>query len=254
MPMLMINRIAADTRLKPLSFSVDNGEIVHFIGPNGSGKSTAIELISGLFSTDGSVTLEGVALTDYDLASLARVRSYMSQQDKPSFAIPVYQYLLMAFTALGEVDDIIKQGAIDEVCGYLGIVDKLSRSIQQLSGGEWQRVRLASACLQVWPALNPDAKYLLLDEPAASLDIGQEVAMYKLIRKIASQGVAVIMANHDLNRTLREADKVLLLEAGHCIAVGSAQEVMIVSLLERVFKTGIVKVNYQGIENLVFVD
>ena len=254
MPMLMINRIAADNRLEPLSFSVDSGEIVHFIGPNGSGKSTAIGLISGLFSSGGNVTLEGIELADYDLASLARVRSYMSQQDKPNFAIPVYQYLLMSFTALGEVKDVIKQAAIDEVCGYLGIVDKLSRSIQKLSGGEWQRVRLASACLQVWPALNPDAKYLLLDEPAASLDIGQEASMYKLIRKIASQGVAVIMANHDLNRTLREADKVILLEAGHCIAVGRAQEVMIVSQLEKVFDTGIMKVNYQGIENLVFVD
>ncbi|WP_305465065.1 vitamin B12 ABC transporter ATP-binding protein BtuD [Photobacterium leiognathi] len=252
--MLNVKNITVDARLQPLSFSVQKGEIVHLIGPNGSGKSTAIGLISGLFTAAGNVILEGVDLADYDLASLARIRSYMSQQDKPNFAIPVFQYLSLAFTALGEISETLKQQAIDDVCDCLAISDKLTRSIQQLSGGEWQRVRLASACLQVWPSLNPDAKFLLLDEPAASLDIGQEAAMYRLIRGIAAQGIAVIMANHDLNRTLREADKVVLLDKGRCIGFGDPKTVMSISCLESVFATRIIQVEHQGIPNLLFID
>ena len=252
--MLNGKNIALDPRLQPLSFTVKRGEIVHLIGPNGSGKSTAIGLISGLFSADGQVTLEGVDLADHDLASLARIRSYMSQQDKPHFAIPVFQYLSLAFTALGEVSETLKQQAIDEVCDCLSITDKLTRSIQQLSGGEWQRVRLASACLQVWPSLNPDAKFLLLDEPAASLDIGQEAAMYRLIRGIASQGISVLMASHDLNRSLREADKVVLLQQGRCVGVGAPEDVMTIEQLEFIFAIRIIKIEHQGLLSLIFVD
>lgn len=252
--MLNVTNIAIENRLKPLSFAVAKGEIVHLIGPNGSGKSTAIGVISGLFPAEGRVEIEGMDIANCDLTSLARLRAYMSQQDRPSFAIPVYQYLSLALTALGEVCTHQTQLAIDEVCGCLDITDKLSRSIHQLSGGEWQRVRLAATCLQIWPAINPDAKLLLLDEPAASLDIGQEAAMYRLIRCIASKGIAVIMANHDLNRSLREADQVILLQEGLCVAMGEPPGVMNTEQLESVFSTKVVQVTHQGVPSLLFID
>ena len=69
------------------------------------------------------------------------------------------------------------QAVIEELTKVLNIDDKLHRYIHQLSGGEWQRVRLCAACLQVWPSLNPDAKFLVLDEPASSLDVGQELCI-----------------------------------------------------------------------------
>ncbi|MGF1687476.1 vitamin B12 ABC transporter ATP-binding protein BtuD [Photobacterium japonica] len=252
--LISAHNLAMPPRLLPLSFDIHAGEIVHFIGPNGSGKSTAISMLSGLVEAQGNVTLAGRPLADYDLSDLARLRSYLSQQDRPAFSVGVYHYLSLSLSALGALPDDKVQAAVEEVCGALKIMDKLSRNIQQLSGGEWQRVRLAGACLQVWPTLNPDATFLLLDEPAAALDIGQEATMYKLIRNIASQGIAVIMANHDLNRTLREADKVVLLNNGSCVAQGDPRDVMTVDRLETVFATQVQRIEHDGQSCLLFTD
>jgi vitamin B12 transport system ATP-binding protein len=246
--------IAFVSRLLPMSLTLYSGQITHVIGPNGSGKSTVLSILSGLFDYQGRITLLNNDLADYDLPSLAHVRSYLSQQDKPSFSIPVFQYLSLAISALHNVDRAQFQIALDEICQRLDIQDKLSRNIQQLSGGEWQRVRLAAACLQVWPTINPQATLLLLDEPAAALDIGQEATMYQLVRKMAQQGIAVVMVNHDLNRTLREADNVMLLDQGQCVAFGGVEQVMTVERLQAVFKTGIDKIDHHGMPCLVFVD
>ena len=94
----------------------------------------------------------------------------------------------------------------------------------------------------------------MLDEPAAALDIGQEATMYQLVRKMAQQGIAVVMVNHDLNRTLREADNVMLLDQGQCVAFGGVEQVMTVERLQAVFKTGIDKIDHHGMPCLVFVD
>lgn len=241
-------------RLLPVSFSLNAGEILHLIGPNGSGKSTAISLLSGLFSADGDIQFLGERIERYDYPSLAQRRCYLSQQDRPAFSVAVYHYLALATSALVSVSKRKLQAAVDEICGALGISDKLNRNIQQLSGGEWQRVRLAAACLQVWPAINPDAKLLLLDEPAAALDIGQEAAMYRLVKRIAQQGVAVIMANHDLNRTLTEADLVILLNNGSCVAKGTPDDVMTAERLADTFATQVKRIEIEGRSCLLFSD
>ncbi|WP_420848084.1 vitamin B12 ABC transporter ATP-binding protein BtuD [Photobacterium sanctipauli] len=246
--------LAMPPRLLPVSFEVGQGEIVHLIGPNGSGKSTAISMLSGLVEPEGDVMFADKPIQEYDLQMLAQQRCYLAQQDKPAFSVGVYHFLSLSLSALGHLDGDKVQAALDEICDALKIADKLNRSIQQLSGGEWQRVRLAAACLQVWPDLNPDAKLLLLDEPAAALDIGQEATMYKLIRRIASKGIAVVMANHDLNRTLKEADKVILLNNGSCVAKGKPEAVMTVDTLEKVFATQIQRIDHQGQACLLFTD
>ncbi|MDX1300751.1 vitamin B12 ABC transporter ATP-binding protein BtuD [Photobacterium sp.] len=251
---LDVQNLAMPPRLLPVSFSIEQGEIVHFIGPNGSGKSTAISMLSGLYEGQGKIEFLGQSLSDYDLPSLARLRCYLAQQDRPVFSVGVHHYLALSLSALNKPDERKVQQALDEICDALNISDKLNRNIQQLSGGEWQRVRLAAACLQVWPSINPEAQLLLLDEPAAALDIGQEAAMYKLVRRMAEQGVTVVMANHDLNRTLREADKVLLLNNGSCVAKGPPQEVMTVEQLETTFATKVQRIEYDGRSCLLFND
>ncbi|KMV32275.1 vitamin B12 ABC transporter ATP-binding protein BtuD [Photobacterium swingsii] len=254
MNIISASNLAMPPRLLPVSFSLNAGEILHLIGPNGSGKSTAISLLSGLFSADGDIQFLGERIERYDYPSLAQRRCYLSQQDRPAFSVAVYHYLALATSALVSVSKRKLQAAVDEICGALGISDKLNRNIQQLSGGEWQRVRLAAACLQVWPAINPDAKLLLLDEPAAALDIGQEAAMYRLVKKIAQQGVAVIMANHDLNRTLTEADLVILLNNGSCVAKGTPDDVMTAERLTNTFATQVKRIEIEGRSCLLFSD
>lgn len=244
--MIIARNIALGTRLLPLNFRAEKGEIVHLLGANGSGKSTLLELLSGLIEGQGDIELNGKDMRKIDSMSLARQRAYLNQQQKPAFAIGVYQYLSLSLSAIHQLDPSAAERAVVDVCEVLGIADKLNRSTDQLSGGEWQRVRLAGVCLQVWPDINPDGKLLILDEPATALDIAQQSVMYKLIRNIADKGVSVVMSNHDINRTLWDADRVILLKSGHIVAQGSPTEVMDVETLELTFGAKLRRVEVDG--------
>lgn len=254
MMLLHAKNLALPPRLLPMSFSIKGGEIVHLIGPNGSGKSTVMSLLSGLEIGQGDVFLDECSVAQLDLTSLAHIRSYLTQQDKPAFAMRVYQYMSLTIAMFADLADKQVNVAVDEIANRLNISDKLTRNIQSLSGGEWQRVRIATALLQVDSRINPDAKLLLLDEPAAALDVGQEAALYRILRQVADQGIAVVVANHDLNRTLREADTVLVLKNGSCVAKGAPKQVMTESLLHRVFQTPIKRIVHQGQDCLLFME
>ena len=164
----------------------------------------------------------------------------------------MFQYLALSLPSSSHGLDAEINAALDEISQMLDITDKLHRSIQTLSGGEWQRVRLAGMCLQIWPTLNPYAKLLILDEPAAPLDIAQEALLYKLIERVADKGIAVIMANHDLNRTLRHADQVLLLDKGVLQASGRAEQVLTPEQLESVFNTEVKSISVENQTYLLF--
>ncbi|WP_283130746.1 vitamin B12 ABC transporter ATP-binding protein BtuD [Enterovibrio norvegicus] len=244
--MIKALNIALSTRLLPLNLNVEPGEIVHLLGANGSGKSTLLELLSGLTEGQGDVSIDGKHLNDIDSKHLARQRAYLSQQQRPAFAIGVYQYLSLSLSALNGTDPKLLEKAVSEICLLLGIEDKLNRSTDQLSGGEWQRVRLAGVCLQIWPDINPEGRLLLLDEPATALDIAQQSVMYKMVRQIAKKGIAVVMSNHDINRTLSDADRVVLLKNGHVVGQGKPESVMDVETLEQVFGTRLKRIHVDG--------
>ncbi len=108
----------------------------------------------------------------------------------------------------------------------LGLGDKLGRSVNQLSGGEWQRVRLAAVVLQIHPDANPVGQLLLLDEPMNSLDVAQQNALDRVLHHLCQAGIAIVMSSHDLNHTLRHAHKARLLKRGKLIACGRREEVL----------------------------
>lgn len=108
----------------------------------------------------------------------------------------------------------------------LGLGDKLGRSVNQLSGGEWQRVRLAAVVLQIHPNANPVGQLLLLDEPMNSLDVAQQNALDRVLHHLCQAGIAIVMSSHDLNHTLRHAHKAWLLKRGKLIACGRREEVL----------------------------
>jgi len=251
--MIRVKSIHVGDRLLPLSFNLKPGSVTHVIGPNGSGKSTLLSSLSGVgFDYRGCIQFNETDLKDISLSDLALYRAYLSQNAKPAFSLEVFQFLALSVpsSAKGKEEEI--QQALDEITRMLEISDKLHRSIQALSGGEWQRVRLAAMCLQIWPSLNPYAKLLILDEPAAPLDIAQAALLYKLIERVAGLGIAVIMANHDINKTLRHADQVLLLEKGVLQSCGAVTEVLVPEKLEAVFKTKVKQATVDGESYLLF--
>ncbi len=248
--MICVNDLSVGTRLLPLSFEVEKGETLHIIGPNGSGKSTLLAAMSGLLACEGSITIQGENVAKLSLDALATKRAYLSQQARPAFALNVHHFLSLSVPGMADEKAITE--AVSEICSRLKIEDKLARSVNELSGGEWQRVRLAALCIQIWPTLNPYGQLLILDEPAAPLDVGQESMMYELVEQVAQLGLSVVMANHDLNRTLRHADKVLLLDKGVVKGYGSSEHVLTPSLLSNVYHTKVEKLDANNRSYLLF--
>lgn len=251
-----VKHMSVGSRLLPLSFECKAGEIVHIVGPNGSGKSTLLAAISGTLShregMSGEVYVGDKNLLTLPLSEQAHVRGYLCQQSRPAFNVDVFQYLALSLPSGAEIADIKVRDAVNMVVELVQLQDKLHRSIQTLSGGEWQRVRLAGVCLQVWRTINPFSQFLILDEPAAPLDIAQEGLLYQLINAMAAQGIGVLVANHDLNRTLKHADKVLLLNNGVLHSSGSADTVLTEEALGEVFNTQVKKVIVDEKPYLIF--
>lgn len=251
-----VKHMSVGSRLLPLSFECKAGEIVHVVGPNGSGKSTLLAAISGTLShregMSGEVYVGDKNLLTLPLSEQAHVRGYLCQQSRPAFNVDVFQYLALSLPSGAEIADIKVRDAVNMVVELVQLQDKLHRSIQTLSGGEWQRVRLAGVCLQVWRTINPFSQFLILDEPAAPLDIAQEGLLYQLINTMAAQGIGVLVANHDLNRTLKHADKVLLLNNGVLHSSGSADTVLTEEALGEVFNTQVKKVIVDEQPYLIF--
>ncbi|EPE8509616.1 vitamin B12 ABC transporter ATP-binding protein BtuD [Vibrio alginolyticus] len=254
--MMHVKHMSVGSRLLPLSFECKAGEIVHIVGPNGSGKSTLLAAISGTLShrdgMSGEVYVGNKNLLTLPLSEQAHVRGYLCQQSRPAFNVDVFQYLALSLPSGAEIADIKVRDAVNMVVELVQLQDKLHRSIQTLSGGEWQRVRLAGVCLQVWRTINPFSQFLILDEPAAPLDIAQEGLLYQLINAMAAQGIGVLVANHDLNRTLKHADKVLLLNNGVLHSSGSADTVLTEEALREVFNTQVKKVIVDEQPYLIF--
>lgn len=221
MPVLMqLQDVEESGRLRPFSADVRRGEILHLVGPNGAGKSTLLTRMAGLSSGRGSVSLNGQPLAAWGAQTLARHRAYLAQHQTPPFAMPVWHYLTL------HQHDPAQHALLQTLSASLGLEDKLTRPVNQLSGGEWQRVRLAAVMLQVHPDGNPDGQLLLLDEPMSSLDVAQQAALDRLLAQLREAGLTIVMSSHDLNHTLRFADRTWLLRKGALLANGATVDVL----------------------------
>jgi vitamin B12 transport system ATP-binding protein len=232
--MLQLSEVGVEGRLMPFSGQIAAGLQVHLIGPNGAGKSTLLARLAGMLPGLGEVRLSGRLLEAYSGNELARHRAYLCQQQPPVALMPVFQYLALHQPAGAGESEL--ENAILYLARSLKLADKLSRMLTQLSGGEWQRVRLAAVLLQVWPTVNPLSQLLLLDEPTNSLDVAQKVALDRLLREFCQSGRSALVCAHDLNHTLQQADRVWLLQAGRLVAEGATHEVMEPGLLSRVYE------------------
>ncbi|MFV0547744.1 MAG: vitamin B12 ABC transporter ATP-binding protein BtuD [Limnobaculum xujianqingii] len=234
--MLKLTNISLFSRLSDITVSADSGKLIHIIGPNGAGKSSLLASIAGLLPYQGTIELQQYNIHHCPAIKLANMRAYLSQQQDNRAMMQVFQYIALhqpKRATLTEVETVVMF-----LAEQLELTDKLNRPLSQLSGGEWQRVRLAAVFLQVWPALNPDARLLLLDEPMNSLDVAQQAALDNLLSQFCLQGASAIVSAHNLNHTLHHADETWLLYQGRLIAAGVTAEVMSVQQLEEVFHIG----------------
>ncbi|WP_041525770.1 vitamin B12 ABC transporter ATP-binding protein BtuD [Pantoea sp. At-9b] len=238
--MLMQCRGASVTgRLAPVDLELRAGELVHLVGPNGAGKSTLLNVLAGLLPATGDIHLSGQPLAQWNGVALAQTRGWLPQQQPPPGQMPVWHYLRMHVLHVTSEADLL----LLQVLERLGLQDKLMRSLLQLSGGEWQRVRLAAVVLQIHPAINARGKLLFLDEPMSALDVAQQRAVDGLLAQLRAAGITIVASGHDLNHSLRHADRVWLMHQSRLVAQGTADSVLTVSQLAPLYN-----IQFQRIE------
>ncbi|MEM6708485.1 MAG: heme ABC transporter ATP-binding protein [Pseudomonadota bacterium] len=222
--------------LESVSLTVAPNELVVLLGPNGAGKSTLLRVLSGETRPDtGAARLDDRPLATYELDALARRRSFMSQSSLVAFDFTVQEIIEMGWVE-GSAQERARQ--LGRLVASLDLQAFLPRRFNRLSGGEQQRVQFARALLQLSSAsAENDAagRYLLLDEPTASLDLKHELLVLQLARQVLGNGTAVIAVLHDLNLAARFADRLVLMKEGRIVANGPPTEVLVDSTLTKVY-------------------
>lgn len=232
-PLLEARGLSIPARLAPLDLDWQGGQLVALLGPNGSGKSTLLGALAGILPAEGTVRLGGEAIADLSWPELARRRAMLPQRQPQLFHIPVFQVLSLGLDEGTEPE--VRNRAVASLCEALELEALLARDFSRLSGGEQQRVLIARTLLQLWPSLNPDGRILLLDEPLAGLDLHHQLALLRLLKSLARQGLLVVLAIHDINLAIDWADRILCLQQGRLVSEGGIA-LIDEALLERVFQ------------------
>ena len=210
--------------LEGVSLRVERGSLTGLLGPNGGGKTTLLHLLAGVLApARGTVTLDGLEVSAMPRRQLARRLAVVPQETHPAFDYTVMEMVLMgrhphlgAFALEGPADlDIAR-----EALAATGTAPLADRAYMTLSGGEKQRVIIASALAQ-----SPDL--LLLDEPTASLDLGYQLEIATLLRRLnRERGVTQVLATHDLNLAAALCTRLVLLRGGRVVAQGATADVL----------------------------
>lgn len=219
--------------LHDVSLVVAAGECVGLVGPNGAGKTTALRALLGLAALEGGAArVFGRDAAQWDRRELARTVGVLSQREEPAFPVTVRETVVMGRYPYLEPWQGLRQedrAATREAMERADVTALADRWVQTLSGGEWQRVRLARALAQ-----RPRA--LVLDEPSSSLDLRHEMELFELaIDLVRRDGLAALVVSHHLNVTARFCDRLVLFDRGRVVAAGAPAEVLSAERLSAVF-------------------
>ena len=211
--------VAKGPRLATVDVQIAAGRFTAILGPNGAGKSTLMSMLVGeRVPQSGQVLLDGHPLASHGMAPLAQRRSVMPQDCSVAFDFTVQEVVELGRYPHRNQPANDEAQIVIEAMTLTGVDHLAQRSINTLSGGERARTHLARALAQIWlPPADGSARWLLLDEPTAALDLAHQHHAMRLLRQWAhEQGAGVVAVIHDLNLALRYADDVLVLggEAG----------------------------------------
>ena len=219
--------------LHDVTVTIPRGSLTGLLGPNGCGKTTLLKLMSGVLRPQrGGLTLDGRALSSIGRRELARHVAVVPQETHPAFDYTAMEMVLMgrhphlsAFQLEGPHDLAIAREALLAT----GTAPLADRPYMTLSGGEKQRVVIASALAQ-----SPDV--LLLDEPTASLDLGYQLEVASLLTRLnRERGVTMVLATHDLNLAASLCDTLVMLRAGRVLAQGPTREVLTGAMIQQLY-------------------
>lgn len=206
-----------------ISFKAEKGEFLSILGPNGVGKSTLFRCVLGLLSGyTGQVVVDGQDARSLSVRESARRIAYIPQSSAPAFNYSVFDIVLMGRTS--GLSTFRSPKASDRKKCYwalekVGIAHLENRCYHRLSGGERQLVLIARALTQ-------DAPILMLDEPTANLDFGNQIRVLAQARELAREGYTVIQTTHNPEQSYLYSDKILALQNGRVLTWGTPGQVL----------------------------
>ncbi len=209
--------------LEQLSFCIGSGEVIAVLGANGAGKSTLFRCVLGLLRHyEGEVLLEGEDVLTMSRKDIATNAAYVPQAESPVFNYSVLDTVLMGTTgslSLFENPGQEQVDAAEQALNSLGIAHLADRGIQEISGGERQLAFLARALVQ-------RSRLLIMDEPTANLDYGNQQVVLRHVRNLAREGYSVLLSTHNPEHALQYASKVLIIKDHRLYAYGETSEIL----------------------------
>lgn len=218
-----------------IDLEVGKGQFCSIIGPNGSGKTTLLRaMAASLRPVFGDVLLDDRAISGMNMKDIARKLAYVSQNTNIEFEFNVTDYVMIGrqpylrlFQSEGAADMVLVRRAM-EITNIWQLRDK---NIQEISGGERQRVILARALAQ-------DTPIVLLDEPISQLDIHHQVELMDTLHDMSvNHGITIITVLHDLNMASQYSDQIVLLNGGSIVRKGHPEEVLRSDVISGVYGT-----------------
>lgn len=219
----LTNGYAAHDVFTDISFTVKAGEILCILGPNGVGKTTLFKTLLGtLKPRRGDILLNGQNIVRWSRRKTAQHIGYVPQHHTPSFPYTVFDVVLMGrtphlndFAVPAKKDKEIALNAIESInIGYLA-----NKNYSNISGGERQLVLIARALAQ-------EPQLLIMDEPTANLDFGNQIKLLNLIKSLANMGKGIIISTHVPDHALRYATKVALMKKNQVFEFGLPHELL----------------------------
>jgi iron complex transport system ATP-binding protein len=229
--------------LREVSFSAGAGEVLGVLGPNGSGKTTLFRTLLGLLpARGGEVLLSGTPIAERSRNEMARLMAYVPQGHAAYFPFTLREFVLLgrsarhgAFASPGARDRAVAEAALDR----LGIGALAGRAITEVSSGERQLALIARALAQ-------EPRILVMDEPTASLDFGNQIRVLEALRALAGSGLSILFSTHDPDHAFLAARRVLLLGEGGLLAQGAPRDVIRADLLARLYGVTVEVLELEG--------
>lgn len=228
--------------LRGVSMQLTPGRVMILLGPNGCGKSTLLKTILGLLpKLGGEILADGVPTGQMTPRQLAQKITYLAQsRNTPNITarrmVLHGRFPYLSYPRRYRTEDY---AAVEQALRQADAAALADRTMEELSGGQRQKIYLAMALAQ-------DTQTLLMDEPTTFLDVGHQLAVMAAARRLAGEGKAVLMVLHDLCLALRWADELAVLDAGGVAGQGTPEEVFQSGLLDRVFGVAVRRMETPG--------
>jgi iron complex transport system ATP-binding protein len=235
--------------LKNINLSFPDGGLVCLIGPNGSGKSTLLKCINQILKPTGEVSFNSKNVKQMSTPEIAKTFGYVPQDISSAFPITVFDMILLgrrAYISWNPTKHDLE--VVSQNISLLELDDFALRKVNELSGGERQKVLIAMALAQ-------EPKVLLLDEPTSNLDVKHQLDVMKYLKTIVKENkILALMALHDLNLASQYADEVIMLRQGRVYAQGLPKDILTKENIKEVYRVDVAIHSHGPVQHIVPID